>query len=73
MLSRAFNANIGNVSLSNIIRCQSCSLSSITSFAYVEFADKESVENALALNDSLFKGRQIKVSFKLLTIITYIF
>lgn len=30
-------------------------------FAYVEFADKESVENALVLNDSLFKGRQIKV------------
>jgi len=33
-------------------------------FAYVEFADKESVENALALNDSLFKGRQIKVNAK---------
>ena len=27
----------------------------------MEFADKESVENAVALNDSLFKGRQIKV------------
>ncbi|XP_065065388.1 polyadenylate-binding protein 2-B-like [Rhopilema esculentum] len=33
-------------------------------FAYVEFADKESVDNAVALNDSLFKGRQIKVSAK---------
>ena len=37
----------------------------INSFAYVEFADKESVENALALNDSLFKGRQIKVLLKI--------
>jgi len=33
------------------------------SFAYVEFADKDSVQTALALDDSLFKGRQIKVSF----------
>ncbi|XP_031561997.1 polyadenylate-binding protein 2-B-like [Actinia tenebrosa] len=33
-------------------------------FAYVEFADKESVNNAVALEDSLFKGRQIKVSAK---------
>ncbi|XP_046842691.1 polyadenylate-binding protein 2-like [Xenia sp. Carnegie-2017] len=30
-------------------------------FAYVEFADKESVSNSVALSDSLFKGRQIKV------------
>ncbi|CAF5071376.1 unnamed protein product [Rotaria sp. Silwood1] len=30
-------------------------------FAYVEFADKDSVQTALALDDSLFKGRQIKV------------
>lgn len=30
-------------------------------FAYIEFADKESVENAEALTESLFKGRQIKV------------
>ena len=30
-------------------------------FAYVEFADKSSVENALKLDDSVFKGRQIKV------------
>ncbi|XP_028392410.1 polyadenylate-binding protein 2-like [Dendronephthya gigantea] len=30
-------------------------------FAYVEFADKESVNNSTALTDSLFKGRQIKV------------
>merc|ERR1719447_1589151 len=33
-------------------------------FAYVEFNEKESVENACQLNDSLFKGRQIKVSAK---------
>jgi RNA recognition motif-containing protein len=32
------------------------------SFAYVEFADKDSVQTALALDDSLFKGRQIKVN-----------
>lgn len=30
-------------------------------FAYIEFADKEAVETAMALNDSLFRGRQIKV------------
>ncbi|CAG0894114.1 unnamed protein product [Cyprideis torosa] len=30
-------------------------------FAYVEFADKESVAPALALDESLFRGRQIKV------------
>ncbi|XP_038070081.1 polyadenylate-binding protein 2-B-like [Patiria miniata] len=33
-------------------------------FAYVEFSDKDMVEPALALNESLFKGRQIKVSAK---------
>lgn len=33
-------------------------------FAYVEFADKESVETACQLTDSLFKGRQIKVNAK---------
>ncbi|CAF3386288.1 unnamed protein product [Rotaria socialis] len=33
-------------------------------FAYVEFSDKESVQTALALDDSLFKGRQIKVTEK---------
>lgn len=30
-------------------------------FAYVEFADKDSVAPALALNESEFKGRQLKV------------
>ena len=30
-------------------------------FAYVEFTDKDSVQTALALDDSLFRGRQIKV------------
>jgi len=33
-------------------------------FAYVEFSDKDSVETACQLTDSLFKGRQIKVSAK---------
>ena len=31
-------------------------------FAYVEFVEKESVENALKLDDTTFKGRQIKVT-----------
>ena len=30
-------------------------------FAYVEFAEKEMVDEAIKLNESLFKGRQIKV------------
>eukprot|EP00607_Mallomonas_marina_P002394 CAMPEP_0182428124 /NCGR_PEP_ID=MMETSP1167-20130531/21045_1 /TAXON_ID=2988 /ORGANISM="Mallomonas Sp, Strain CCMP3275" /LENGTH=164 /DNA_ID=CAMNT_0024610815 /DNA_START=85 /DNA_END=576 /DNA_ORIENTATION=+ len=30
-------------------------------FAYVEFADKASVDNALKLDDTPFKGRQLKV------------
>merc|ERR1719471_2545494 len=30
-------------------------------FAYVEFADKDSVDTAMALDDSLFRERQIKV------------
>ncbi|EDV21283.1 uncharacterized protein TRIADDRAFT_30657, partial [Trichoplax adhaerens] len=33
-------------------------------FAYIEFSDKESVKTAMALDDSLFRGRQIKVSPK---------
>ncbi|RWS27287.1 polyadenylate-binding protein 2-like protein [Leptotrombidium deliense] len=33
-------------------------------FAYIEFADKESVQTATALDESLFKGRQIKVNAK---------
>jgi hypothetical protein len=31
------------------------------SHAYVEFADAAAVANAIMLNDSLFKGRQLKV------------
>jgi len=31
------------------------------SFAYVEFLEKASVENAMRLNESLLKGRPIKV------------
>jgi len=30
-------------------------------FAYVEFTDKDCVDTAMALDDSLFRGRQIKV------------
>merc|ERR1719228_3291848 len=30
-------------------------------FAYVEFNDKDSVQTAMALDESLFRGRQIKV------------
>ena len=33
-------------------------------FAYVEFADAEHVNNALALNESVFKGRPLKVTTK---------
>jgi RNA recognition motif-containing protein len=38
-------------------------------FAYVEFVDKESVENALKLDDSTFKGRQLKVGLDLLVLL----
>jgi len=30
-------------------------------FAYIEFTDKDSVQTAMALDESLFRGRQIKV------------
>lgn len=33
-------------------------------FAYVEFTDKDSIGTAMALDDSLFRGRQIKVMGK---------
>lgn len=33
-------------------------------FAYVEFADPASIENALVLNESIFKGRILKVISK---------
>jgi len=31
-------------------------------FAYIEFTDRESVNTAMAMDESLFRGRQIKVS-----------
>lgn len=36
-------------------------------FAYIEFVDRDSVQTAMALDESLFRGRPIKVSefFKL--------
>lgn len=33
-------------------------------FAYIEFASKDFVETALAMNETLFRGRQIKVKKK---------
>ncbi|XP_023220224.1 polyadenylate-binding protein 2-like [Centruroides sculpturatus] len=30
-------------------------------FAYVEFEDKDSIQTAMALDESLFRGRQIKI------------
>jgi len=33
-------------------------------YAYIEFLEKDSVESALLLNESLFKGRQLKVTPK---------
>jgi polyadenylate-binding protein 2 len=33
-------------------------------YAYVEFADEDSVQNAVLLNDTMFRGRQIKVTAK---------
>ena len=33
----------------------------LPSFAYIEFTDKDAVDNAMKLDDSLLKGRQIKV------------
>jgi len=33
-------------------------------FAFVEFGEKDSVDNAVALSDTLFKGRQVKVTAK---------
>merc|ERR1719298_286679 len=33
-------------------------------FAYIEFADEQSVQNSLLLNGSLFRGRQLKVTAK---------
>ena len=33
-------------------------------YAYVEFAEEDSVQNAVLLNDTMFRGRQIKVTAK---------
>lgn len=33
-------------------------------FAYIEFTDKESVAMAMAMDESLFRGRQIKVGVR---------
>ncbi|RXM95135.1 Polyadenylate-binding protein 2 [Acipenser ruthenus] len=36
----------------------------LSRFAYIEFSDKESVRTSMALDESLFRGRQIKVGAK---------
>ncbi len=36
----------------------------LSRYAYIEFAETEAVEKAMKLNDSLFKGRQIRVERK---------
>lgn len=41
-------------------------------FAYIEFADKESVRTAMALDESLFRGRQIKVRLLLFSYFCYL-
>lgn len=33
-------------------------------FAYIEFAEKDSVQTAMAMDESMFRGRQIKVMLK---------
>ncbi|XP_015591516.1 polyadenylate-binding protein 2-B isoform X1 [Cephus cinctus] len=33
-------------------------------FAYIEFADRDSVQTAMAMDESMFRGRQIKVMLK---------
>jgi len=38
-------------------------LDTVNSYAYVEFAESSSVTNAMVLNESLFRGRQLSVSF----------
>ena len=42
----------------------SCDVRRLCRFAYIEFAEKDAVNNALALDESLFRGRQIKVNNK---------
>lgn len=41
-------------------------------FAYIEFADMDSVNTAMAMDDSLFRGRQIKVRYTYLNLMRYI-
>lgn len=33
-------------------------------FAYIEFVEKDGVESSVKLNESLFKGRQLKVLYQ---------
>ena len=42
--------------------CDNTHVTLVCRYAYVEFSDKDSINTAVALNDSLFKGRQIKAS-----------
>lgn len=40
-------------------------------YAYIEFAEKEAVETSLALNESIFKGRPIKITPKRTNVFGY--
>ena len=42
-------------------------------FAYIEFAEKDSVQMAMALDESLFRGRQLKVSHSAFVTLLYVF
>lgn len=46
-----------------ILAFRSIQTNRTSSFAYVEFADPESIDTALAMDNSLFRGRLIKVGF----------
>jgi len=51
-----------NANIINNLESNTSSHDHVFRYAYVEFADKDSVPTSLALDDSLFRGRQIKVS-----------
>ena len=45
----------------------------IHSYAYIEFADKDAVSNSLLLNETVFKGRQLKVWFFVVVFVVVVF
>ena len=54
---------LGNFRL-HVIDLPQCMIFFLCRFAYVEFTESEAVECAQALDESLFRGRQIKVCTK---------